>query len=103
MLPETVEVYAFVCKGIAGAPADQYGVHLTGDPEDSPKPLPAHTAAGLPKTGFSYWALSAEAYGEFPSVLIHIYFEGDLPGVPERDWINKAIQRLTGQALFGSE
>lgn len=103
MLAETIEVYAFVCKGIAGAPADQQYGHLTGDPEDSPKPLPDQIVDSLQKAGFSYWALSAEAYGEFPSVLIHIYFEGDWPGDPERDWINKAIQRLAGQALFGSD
>lgn len=97
---ENVEVYAFIQKGINGVPPDRHGLHLTGDPADAPRPIPARQARSLQQAGYSYWALSALAYDDFPAVLIHIYYEGPMPDDRERDAINKVVQNLTGQWLF---
>lgn len=96
---KNIELYAFVCLGINGAPPRMHGLHLTGDHTDSPKPLPDKTAGGLKKARYVYWALSIMPSADLPAVLIHVYYEGSMPDDPERDVINNAIQQVAGQAL----
>lgn len=47
----------------------------------------------------SYWALSADAYGKFPPVLMHVYCHGPLPDDDRRDQINAAIKAYVGRLL----
>lgn len=96
---ETVQLFAIIQKGIAGAPPDDYGLHLTSDLTDAPKPLPDQPW----QAGYSFWALSFAAYANYPAVLIHVYYEGPMPPDRERDGINQQIQNVAGQALFGEE
>lgn len=57
-----------------------------------------------PPTGsVSYWALSAAAYGEYPDVLIHVYYRGELPNDAGRDRVNAAIKDLVGRRLGGQQ
>ncbi len=93
--PENVELYAFIQKGIAGAPPDRHGLHLTGDPADAPR--------SLQQAGYAYWALSIAGGDDYPAVLIHVYYEGPMPGDHERDGLNRQVQRITGEALFGEQ
>lgn len=83
----TYEVWAYVGKGIAGAPGDKYGIHVTGVPD---RETPS----------WAYWALSAAPYDKFPGVLMHVYFEGELPNEATRDAINRTVKGLTGKLLF---
>lgn len=101
--PEKIELYAFLQKGIAGAPPDVHGLHLTGDPTDAPKPVPIRNAGNLQQAGYSFWALSFAAYNDYPAVLILVYYEGPMPSDQERDVINRSIQEIAGQALFGED
>jgi len=52
-----------------------------------------------PNLKLSYWALSADAYGVFPPVLMHIYCHGPLPDDDRRDQINAAIKDFVGRML----
>ncbi len=56
-----------------------------------------------PPTGktLSYWALSADAYGDYPDVLMHIYHVGPLPPDEARDGINAAVKDYVGELLTG--
>lgn len=94
---EIVEIYAFVCKGIAGAPVDVYGCHLTTDPDDKPKPIPNRSAGG--QAGYSYWALLFLTTKFPPPVIIHIYFEGPLPTDRQRHQINYSVTQFIRQFL----
>ncbi len=49
--------------------------------------------------GHSYWALSAGATGDYPPVLMHIYYVGRLPDETHRDRINAAIVDYVGRLL----
>ncbi len=93
---ETIEVYAYVCKGIAGAPGGEYGMHVTGDQGDQPRPLDTWADQ-------SYWALSADESNGYPPVLMHIHYEGPLLDERVRDEINYHVKRLTGKLLFNRE
>ena len=95
-MQNTIEVYAYICFGIAGAPMDKLGMHVTDDPNDQPRPRSVWA-------GESYWALSADGSGKYPPVLMHIYYEGELPAESVRDEINHHVKRLTGQLLFNQK
>lgn len=86
---DTVQLYAYIQKGIAGAPAGEYGLHLTGDPADAPPPPPE----------YAYWALSIDE----PPALIHVHFEGALPADEERDVVNSAVMELFRRAMLSQE
>ena len=100
---DTIYLYSFWCKGIAGAPPDEYGMHLTGEEDDAPKPLPDRTQGGLDTAGYSYWALSYSPTDELPPLLIHIYFEGPLPPDEQRDVLNRLTYNTAMQFLFAEE
>jgi hypothetical protein len=87
---DPLQLYAYVQKGIAGAPEDVHGVHVTGEIDDTPKPIAGRTEGGLASAGYSYWAV----FG--PECLLHIYYEGPLPNEARRDAMN---QQLYGLAL----
>lgn len=87
---DRLQLYAYVQKGIAGAPEDVHGVHITGEVDDAPRPIADRTAGGLAAAGYAYWAVSG------PECLLHVYYEGLLPDEERRDAIN---QQLYGLAL----
>jgi hypothetical protein len=93
---DTIEVYAYIAKGLSGAPADQFGMYVTGEETDQPRPVATWAKQ-------SYWALSGDGSGGYSPVLIHIYYEGDLPDDHQRDYINGHVKRLTGQLLFNQK
>jgi len=47
----------------------------------------------------AYWALSADATGDYPPVLMHIYYRGELPDDAGRDRINAAVVDYVGKLL----
>jgi len=49
----------------------------------------------------SYWALGADAYGDFPPVLMHIYCAGLLPSDEARDGVNAAVTNYVSRLLTG--
>jgi hypothetical protein len=57
------------------------------------------TAEQIRRLGLSYWALSADAYDNFPPVLMHIYYHGELPSGEARDGINAAVVDYVGKLL----
>ncbi len=88
----TMEIFAYVCRGIAGAPLPYFGMHITSDPNDQPKRLDTWADQ-------SYWALSADAANGYPPVLMHVFFEGPPPDEQTRDWINRHVLRFTVEFL----
>src|SRR5260221_7262648 len=92
----TIEVYAYIARGIAGAPPDQFGLHVTQTRGDVQRPPSAWSQQ-------VYWALSMSAPG-YPSVLVHVHFEGGhLPPDQQRDEISRATQALVGELLFNRD
>lgn len=51
--------------------------------------------------GLAYWALSFDAYGPYPPVLVHIFCAGSLPPDERRDQINAAIKSYVGELITG--
>ena len=98
MLPEnmdTTHIFAYVCKGIEGKPADQYGIHVTKDEADQPRPLATWD-------GHSYWVVDLINIHAL-QVVMHIYYEGQRPPDDTRDGINNQVKGLTNRILFGDE
>ncbi len=92
-MDETNVVYAYICKGIAGAPAHVHGIHVTGVEDDQPRPVatwPEHT----------YWMIVIPAFDDFPEVEINVHYEGPLPSDEQRDQMNYIAAQLAGHLLF---
>lgn len=51
--------------------------------------------------GMAYWALSFDAFGPYPPVLVHVYCPGELPDDDRRDFINAAVKSYVGELLTG--
>lgn len=66
-------LHVFIARGIAGAPPDELGAHITTDPTDAPKPIPLS------------WSLSFAPVESWPAVLCHVHFDGDMPSEHKRD------------------
>ncbi len=84
---ETTVFYIGVKPGKPGKP-----LKLDNMP-DSP------TQEQLVKRDLSYWALSANATSDYPSVLIHIYYTGPVLSEKARDDVNAAVKDYVGKLL----
>jgi hypothetical protein len=90
---KSIHTFAYVCKGIEGAPADQYGIHVTRDETDQPRPLATWSAE-------PYWALDL-LNTQGVTVTIHVHFEGRQPTAIDKERVDNEVKGLTSRMLFG--
>src|SRR5512141_194292 len=91
---DTLQVWAYICRGIAGAAETNYGIHLTTDPADPPKPL----ANWAQRTA---WGICVDATNDHPLIIISVSFEGAWLSEQQRGPLNQVVLNLARHLLFG--
>lgn len=94
---KTVELFVYICKGIAGAPANEYGISINFEKSDC-KEKPIKTWSGV-----AYWALSMQDSPGYPDVFINIWYEGKMPSDHVRDTIHEGLHSMIGTVLFSQD
>jgi len=88
-------LYVYICKGIAGAPKDDYGISIdmkqSGCQEKHIDTWEQH----------SYWMLVFEDHPTWPDIVCNIWFEGNEPSDRTRDNIALGLQSMIGTVIFG--
>ena len=91
---DTLQVWAYICKGIAGAAETDYGIHLTTDPAGSPKPL----SNWAQRTA---WGVCVNATNDHPLIIVSVSLEGAWLSEQQRSPLNQVVLHLVDQILFG--
>jgi len=95
-LPDnTLTLYVYICKGIAGAPSTDYGISIdmkeTGCQEKNIDTWQQH----------SYWMLVFSEHPTWPDIICNIWYEGNEPSDRTRDNIAQGLQSMIGTVIFG--
>ncbi len=91
---EILQVWAYICKGIAGAAETDYGIQVTGEPSDPAKPL-------IEWGQRTSWGISIDAADDHPLIIISVSFEGAWLSEAQRGPLNQVVVDLANHLLFG--
>ncbi len=91
---EILQVWAYICKGIAGAAETDYGIQVTKEPSEPPKPL-------IDWVQRTAWGLCIDPTNGYPLMIISVSFEGAWLSEEQRGPLNQVVIDLANYLLFG--
>ncbi len=91
---ETLQVWAYICKGIAGAAETDYGIQVIQEPSDPPKPL-------IDWAQRTAWGLCIDPTNGHPLIIVSVSFEGAWLSEEQRGQLNQVATDLAYHLLYG--